>query len=101
MFRKPPLKYNCAQSVIHGYKAVRNDCALNPEDFQNQGGGKAPEGVCGALWAACCIKPGWADEYRIAFKAKAGAIHCRELKCEHGALCHGNVSLAVRLLAGE
>lgn len=101
VFRQPPLKYNCAQAVLHGYRAAHPDFPLIPADFQNHGGGRAPDGLCGALWAACEIRFAKAGALRADFKAKAGAIYCRELKRECGAGCHDNVRLALGLLAGE
>ena len=43
-FRKP---YNCAQTV---YAAFKGGDAEGLEELSKCGGGKAPEGLCGALY---------------------------------------------------
>lgn len=45
-FRKP---YNCAQTV---YAAFKGGDAEGLEELSKCGGGKAPEGLCGALYSA-------------------------------------------------
>lgn len=96
-FRQAPLKLNCAQAVLHAHRAVHADCALQLEDFAAMGAGRAPEGLCGALHAACVIRPERAEALKEEFRAAAGAIHCHTLKRELGFPCPDSVALAVRL----
>ena len=96
-FRTPPLSLNCAQSVIHAHVATHAGCQLKIEDFRNLGGGKAPDGMCGALWAACALRPANAKEMQEAFRSTAGALRCRSLKRDRGYPCRKCVTLAVRL----
>lgn len=98
-FRQPPLKYNCAQSVVHAYAAEHPGCGLDPADFAALGGGRAPENTCGALWGACAALPEHATVLRAEFKAAAGADTCMELKRDRGYPCAGCVTLAVALVA--
>ena len=51
-FAEVPRRYNCAQSVAAG--AGRED--LIPA-MAAMGGGRAPEGICGALYAALQLLP--------------------------------------------
>ena len=51
-FRAPPEMYNCAQSVV----SVAEDASLLDE-MKSCGGGRAPEGLCGALWGAMALSP--------------------------------------------
>lgn len=45
-------KHNCAQAVIAGFKDKFSLEDGLVETFTAHGGGKAPEGCCGALYAA-------------------------------------------------
>lgn len=94
-FSETPRQYNCAQSVAAG--AGRLD--LVPE-LAAMGGGRAPDGLCGALYAALRLLPETEhEETKRQFAATAGAIRCREIK---GAAvpfpCVKCVELAERLL---
>jgi hypothetical protein len=79
-FRRPPLQHNCAQAVLHGYQAVSGDRTLAVEDFAGLGGGRAPEGLCGALYAATRIAPLATDALKKEFVRRTGSITCKELK---------------------
>ena len=57
-FRKP---YNCAQTV---YAAFKGGDAEGLEELSKCGGGKAPEGLCGALYSAVKLCTGAADKIR-------------------------------------
>ena len=92
-FSETPRKYNCAQSVAAG--AGRLD--LVPE-LAAMGGGRAPDGLCGALYAALQLLPETEHEAaKQRFAAAAGAIRCREIKAG-GFPCVQCVALAESLL---
>ena len=86
--------YNCAQSVAVG--AGREELV---SELASCGGGRAPEGRCGALHAALLLAP---PEKRAAileqFRAAAGAVTCREIKGGTGFPCVQCVETAARLL---
>ena len=93
VFSEVPRKYNCAQSVAAG---------LNRDDLlpglASCGGGKAPEGRCGALHAAMLISgEGEAGEIRAKFVAAAGSEFCRVLKQELKFPCAKCVEIAAAL----
>ena len=93
-----PEHYNCAQSVLVHFGADAETVA----EFKAFGGGRAPEGLCGALHAARHLLN---DEKRFAelrseFAARTGgAVTCRELKGGARVPCTVCIDLAAGLLA--
>jgi hypothetical protein len=98
IFHRPPERFNCAQAVAHAYRTVSGDETCRPEDFKGLGGGHAPGGTCGALYAACQACPGQAQALAAAFNARAGSTLCKELKASR-VPCETCVALAADLLA--
>ncbi len=76
LFTAVPKVHNCAQAVI---------CGAGREDLKDAmavcGGGKAPDGICGALHAALLLAPAAEnEEIKRKFAAQAGDITCRQIK---------------------
>jgi len=93
-FREPPFMYNCAQTICAAFK--REDLL---EAMKSCGGGRAPEGMCGALYGATQIAPQAADELKDAFTARLGAWKCCELKGGTPRVaCQQCVTIAAELL---
>ena len=72
-------KGNCAQSVCAGYTQVTGK---NPEwidEMSKCGGGRAPEGYCGALWAAM-QSAGKENEEKVIEEFKKGSQGCTKCK---------------------
>ena len=93
VFSEIPRKYNCAQAVAAGLD--RGD--LVPL-LANCGGGKAPEGRCGALHAAMLISgESNAADVREKFVAATGSEFCRVLKQELKVPCSKCVETAAAL----
>ncbi len=94
MFRTAPYHYNCAQAVCAalGYTDL-------VEKMSSCGGGKAPDGMCGALYGAIqCVS---ADEQAAiidTFVSKHGFSKCHELKKEGHVPCKECVATAVELI---
>jgi hypothetical protein len=93
-------KFNCAQSVL---KAFQIESGVSEDTIQAaaiQGGGRAPEGVCGALHAARVIlKNGPVrDSIEKDFAAKAGSTQCWEIREMRTLPCRGCVALSAHLL---
>lgn len=82
--------YNCAQSVAAAFDA-------DPAAFAKHGGGKAPEGWCGAAYVAAQLG-GDAQVVEAAFRAQAGTPKCREILRAGAFKCAGCVELGVRLI---
>lgn len=76
LFTAVPKMHNCAQAVAAG--AGEEELAA---ELKCCGGGKAPEGRCGALYAALRLTPEDSHAELIdRFCAAAGAETCREIK---------------------
>lgn len=76
IFTAVPKKHNCAQAVAAGFG---KDALV--EELKTCGGGNAPNGYCGALYAALRLT----DEAHHAdiiaeFTAAAQAAECRNIK---------------------
>ena len=97
LFSRTPRTVNCAQAVASG-------CG-KPElaaELSSCGGGRAPEGRCGALHAALLLVPQMRrSALREAFVAALGSEFCRELKTVHHVPCERCVELAARLAEAE
>ena len=76
LFSASPRMHNCAQAVASG---TGHDELY--AELASCGGGKAPEGRCGALHAAMLIAgAARAEEIRRTFVAELGSDKCAELK---------------------
>jgi len=86
--------FNCAQATAAG--CGRED--LVPE-LASCGGGKAPEGYCGALYAALQLLPESArGAAKQEFQAAAGSLLCREIKVTAAISCAGCVETAAGIV---
>ena len=91
--RKPPLSHNCAQAVAH---AVGQDDRV--EEFSGCGTGRAPDGLCGALYCAMTLAGNDAAAVSEAFEKKLGYTHCRDLKQKGRVPCPDCVFCAAEIL---
>ncbi len=98
IFHQPPQRQNCAQSVLHAIQEGGGQTALSLADFQRLGGGRAPDGLCGALHAACVLAPARADQLKAQFAADLGSVYCRELRTARRHPCAACVAQAADLL---
>lgn len=92
-FRQKPFMYNCAQTVCAAFG--REDLV---EPMAACGGGRAPEGTCGALYGAMQVAPEKAAAVLAAFTAANGASTCRELKGCNRVSCQECVRTAASIL---
>ena len=92
IYTSVPKRHNCAQAVIEGLGFPER-----VPEMAAFGGGRAPDGTCGALYAAMSALPE-ADREALAceFRAELGATRCRELKAA-GVPCPSCVDCAARL----
>ena len=97
VFQQPPDRLNCAQSVLHGWHQVSGDTSIPLADLKSFGGGRAPEGLCGALHAACLIAGTAAGEVKDSFAARLGSVYCRELRGNRTHPCETCVAVASEL----
>lgn len=76
LFTAVPRQHNCAQAVAAG--TGREELV---SELSAYGGGRAPEGLCGALYSALQITdPAHHESLKQEFAAAAGALTCREIK---------------------
>ena len=97
LFTATPRQHNCAQSVASG---LGHEELFAP--LANCGGGRAPEGRCGALHAAMLIAgAARAEEIRKRFVAALGSEKCAELKRALAVPCAKCVETAAAFAEGE
>ena len=88
-----PKMHNCAQAVVCGF----GHDELNAE-MALCGGGKAPEGMCGALYGALQLIPADKHEAAVAeFRNALGNTGCKELK-SHPVPCATCVATAAEIV---
>lgn len=93
LFTAVPKNVNCAQAV-----AIGTGHSELAEFMASAGGGKAPEGMCGALYSALQIVPESRREtVRKIFVEKAGAADCITLKMRSRTSCVRCVDIAAEL----
>ena len=93
-------RLNCAQSILKAF-GHRKDMTRNEIDVaQALGGGKAADGVCGALHAALLLIDGQEKKqaFRDSFAERAGSEQCREIRSKKIVTCGQCVELAAELL---
>lgn len=91
---------NCAQAVLRGFQHV---FAIPEERIgvaAAHGGGRAPEGRCGALHSALELLETEADRQAMQeeFQRQAGAVTCREVRSLRRLSCQDCVRLAAVLV---
>lgn len=103
LFHLPPYNWNCAQAI---HKAFATYTGLSDEEielsYRPMGGGRAPEGMCGAIYAVRTIVGEGSETARQlteTFAERMGGLSCRELKGKHGRPCSLLVEEAETLLA--
>lgn len=89
-----PKMHNCAEAVADGFGRVEI-----MEQMKKSGGGRAPDGLCGALYAALTVLPPEISETVLAeFAAAAGSDKCKEIKGSTRTSCADCVRIAAELV---
>ncbi|MDP3791334.1 MAG: C-GCAxxG-C-C family (seleno)protein [Candidatus Omnitrophota bacterium] len=100
--RSGPKKLNCAQVVIAAFREKFDLDENTVHLFASFGSGRAPEGECGALYAAKFILDknyqDKTEECRNIFMSKAGSIKCKEIRRLKKLSCIGCVETAAGFL---
>lgn len=93
-------KLNCAQSVLRAFQEdfeIEDGCIA---DAAKLGGGRAGNGLCGALHAAECLSPD--EEAKVSihqrFASEAGSDRCRKIRKLGRLSCGECVETAAGLL---
>lgn len=96
-FRTAPFKHNCAQAIAYRWHDLYH-CADIVERYAPYVGGRAPEGFCGALYAAMQACPSHADDIKREFSEHCGGTLCREIKSSNRTPCEECVDTADKLV---
>lgn len=90
---------NCAQSIAVAWAVKSSEDLIIKEQFVQYGSGKAPEGMCGALYAACSLA---GDNYEVVKDEfatfSAGHISCKDIRKAKQLPCIKCVEVAAKLL---
>jgi len=96
-------RQNCAQSVLSAFKQEMNIGEELINLAKAYGGGRAPDGICGAYWAAkliiekyCC--PEKAKEFEEFFNNQADSLLCKEIRKNKKLSCLGCVEKATEFI---
>lgn len=90
---------NCAQAVAAAWTLAYGSAVVDPAALSSCGRGKAPEGLCGALYAACLCEPDHKDMIRASFSEHTGGhVSCRAIRENRAADCVSCVGIAAGLL---
>jgi hypothetical protein len=93
-------RLNCAQSVMKGFQVQKNLPDQELQAAARLGGGRAENGVCGALHVALALAadPAVREKVRNDFMAAAGSEKCRDIRSAGQVPCAECVRLAASLL---
>lgn len=94
LFHNKENNWNCAQAIIKSRQDILNISDENIElHYRSKGGGRAENGICGAIYAATKLM---SEEEAQRFIAQAekdlGASTCKGLKGELKVACPGIVN---------
>jgi len=96
-------RLGCAQAVAAAFLEMGPVEGIRVEAFAKATGGKAPQGYCGALYAALTIAektaPRKAQELKCFFTANAGGLTCKEIRAKKKLKCADCVERAAEILA--
>jgi hypothetical protein len=93
-------KYNCAQAILAAFQEKYDIPQQQIEQFKAYGGGRAEEGLCGALYAGLCLAKDEPAKSKLkeAFEQNAGALTCKGIKGGSKLSCRECVGLAAATL---
>ena len=98
-FHKKPENWNCAQAILKAYQEEFNISDSEIEDFRAFGGGRAKDGICGALFAAeKLLQKRNSDSIKNDFEKEVGSLFCKEIKAKKFP-CEACVKIADKLLS--
>ncbi len=99
-FHHPAYRHNCAQAIAHKWHQHFEIPFAIVADMKSCGGGRSPEGLCGALYAGMNILDKKEDKQHLLtqFEATTGQTKCLELKRDRKFSCPQCVDLVDRLI---
>lgn len=98
-FHHPDYKHNCAQAIANKWKELFEDEETIVDQMKANGGGRAPEGLCGAIYAAMQAVPAdKRDDLLKAFEQRVGQRNCLDIKKVAKVPCVTCINVADELL---
>lgn len=98
-------RLNCAQSVAEAFRGKYSLDEKTTLQLSRCGGGMAPDGYCGAFYAAKCILaahlPHRLEQGMEQLRTAAGSLKCKEVKSLSKLPCHECVGKAAEVLEGK
>ncbi|OHE71571.1 MAG: hypothetical protein A2007_05475 [Verrucomicrobia bacterium GWC2_42_7] len=95
LYHKPPERYNCAQCILKAFNQSPEKIA----EFKAYGGGRAPGGLCGALFAAKSLKDPIAQQHiEDRFIKEVGSALCKEIRSKNLTPCTQCVRIAANIV---
>ena len=93
-------RYNCAQAVLAAFQDRYEVSQERIDEFKAFGGGRAVDGLCGALYAGLTLSPDEQTKLAMkeAFERLAGSHKCREIRKNGKLPCPECVALAAEML---
>ncbi len=102
---KKGTRLNCAQSVAEPFRDKFPLDGKTASTLPACGGGRAPEGYCGAFYAAKCILeqhfPDRSTEGMEMLLSAAGSLKCLEVKALRKLSCVGCVEKSAEVVEGR
>jgi hypothetical protein len=90
---------NCAQAVALAWKEKKDPSSAHSEQFAAYGGGRAPQGFCGALHAARELAGEHQEKLTEQFKERtSGYTTCRDIRKNRVMPCTACVETAAEIL---
>ena len=95
-----PERYNCSQAVLKAYQDEYSISESHIEGYKMYGGGRAEQGLCGALYAVINLAEDKAlqERIKIQFCDLTGSQLCKEIRRDGTIDCRQCVECAARLL---
>ncbi len=99
-FHHPEYRHNCAQAIVNKWHSHFNVPPTVIADMKACGGGRAPEGLCGALYGGLHLLQSEEEKEKLidGFCKAAGQTNCRALKAEKRTSCEQCVDIADSLI---
>ena len=102
LYHHPELKLNCAQAIAYKWASSSEEAQTRATQFQKYGGGRAPEGACGALYAGLELLANDQEAQKLLkeqFVSRASSMACRDIRKTNQLTCKGCVELVDNFLA--
>ena len=99
VFFHGPEGYNCAQAVLKAFQDQHISQELI-DSYKKHGGGRAPGGLCGALFATQALinDPAGYKQIEAQFTEKAASVMCKDILKMKKISCAECVDTAAELL---